>query len=393
MIVQTERTACTGCTACLAACPVNCIAMENDGEGFVYPKVDKAVCIGCGKCERVCPVGRTKKAQGIRPRAWAVKAEDMKLRLASSSGGVFSLLARNVLKENGAVFGAAMTGDCTGAAHIMTEDEAGLARLRGSKYMQSSVGDTFRQAKRELDGGRQVLYTGTPCQIDGLNAFLGRAYENLLTVEVICHGAPSPELWRKYVLYLGERSGAPIRKAEFRHKKCGWKLFGTRLENSNRRVLYSTLREDPYIQMFLRNYCLRPSCYQCSSKGLDRSADLTIGDFWGIEGVAPELDDDKGASVVLVHSSKGAAALEAILKGADSKAVDLDSALKGNPVMLHSVSRPPQRDAFFEDMARLTFPELEKKYVPKSGKDVLKKVLGKMGLLPMLYRLYGGMRR
>lgn len=387
MIALRDKSKCTGCTACAAVCPLHCIAMTPDEEGFRYPEIDRDRCVSCGQCEAVCPVDKPAGESEPAPAAYGVKAKDVELRLNSSSGGAFSLLAEGVLSRGGAVFGVAMAADCKSARHVMAESEGELAALRGSKYLQSDLEDTFRQVKKELEQ-RPVLFSGTPCQVDGLNAYLGQGYENLLTVEVICHGVPTPKLWRKYMEAQANKSGGEIVKAEFRHKKCGWHIFGSRLENSNRKVLYSTLRKDPFIQMFLRNLCLRPSCYQCPSKGLERTADLTIADFWGIENVAPELDDDKGTSLVLAHSENGQKALEAVLDKTDWRQVDCAAALRGNQAMLHSAERPEKRDAFMADMDKLPFADLAKKYVSRSGRDRIVDLVQKLGLMSLARKVW-----
>ena len=196
MIVLRDRSKCTGCTACAAVCPLDCITMQTDGDGFLYPVIDRSCCVSCGRCEAVCPADKSDGTVETEPAAYGVRAKDMDLRLGSSSGGVFSLLAEEVLNRRGAVFGAAMRADCKSVHHVMVEAKEELAALRGSKYVQSDLENTFQQVKAELVR-RPVLFTGTPCQVDGLNAYLGRTYENLLTVEVICHGAPTPKLWRK----------------------------------------------------------------------------------------------------------------------------------------------------------------------------------------------------
>ena len=202
-----------------------------------------------------------------------------------------------------------------------------------------------------------------------------------------------PKLWQKYVEHLSAESGGEIIKAEFRHKKCGWHIFSSRLENSNRKVLYSTLRKDPYIRIFLRDLCLRPSCYQCPSKGLNRAADLTIGDFWGVESTAPELDDDRGTSLVLVHTRRGQAALEQILPETTWKKVDCMAALRGNPAMLRSATCPENREAFMADMERLSFSALSEKYVPRSPRDKLIDLAENLGLMPWAVRLRRVLRK
>lgn len=382
------REDCCGCAACANACPKDCVSMVPDGEGFSYPQIDAAQCVGCGLCEQACPVLHPEKGGGQEPAAWAARARDGELRLSSSSGGVFSLLAEDTLAAGGAVFGAAMTPDCKGVRHVMAADSQGLDALRTSKYLQSETGGCFRRVREELERGRRVLFSGTPCQIDGLKGFLGRDYDNLLCVEVVCHGVPSPALWKKYAEYIEARGGAALTRVNFRHKKCGWLTFGFRLENSKRRVLYSTLKNNPFFRMFLLNYCLRPSCYRCPSKGLDRRADLTLGDFWGIENVAPELHDDTGTSLVLVHTPKGAEALADILDRIEAKQVDRAAALEGNSAMLRSVARPPERDGFFADMKVVSFPELQRKYVPNRPlKTMLVRLLQRCGLLDAALRL------
>lgn len=386
MIVLKEKNGCTGCAACISACPKDCISMQPDREGFLYPEIDKALCISCGKCEAVCPVSNRPEPTAASPEAYAVKAKDNNIRLNSSSGGVFTLLAEDILSQGGAVFGAEMSSDCKSARHVMVTTPAELSGLRGSKYLQSRLDQTFRQVRQEVDK-RPVLFTGTPCQIDGLKSYLGRDYENLLCMEVICHGVPTQKLWAKYVEYMEAKLGGELVSVEFRHKKCGWHFFGNRLENSNRRVLYSTLRTDSYMRIFLRDLCLRPSCYQCTAKGLDRRADLTAGDFWGIEQVAPELDDDKGTSLVLSHSNKGRKALQRILERCDWREVDCAAALKGNPAMLSPAKKPEMRAHFMDDLDHLSLAELQRRYVPVSAKDQGIALLQKTGLFSMARRV------
>lgn len=386
MIAQTERMRCTGCTACMAVCLKNCISMEPDTEGFLYPTTNHGSCVACGKYETVCSVLHHNKAKSTTPAAYAVRTKNMQLRLKSSSGGVFPLLADMVLANGGAVFGASFERDCKTVCHRMITERNELEYLRSSKYLQSKLENIFQNVRAELNAGRQILFTGTPCQIDGLKSYLQKDYENLLCAEVICHGVPSPKLWQKYISTLEKSLNATVNKLTFRDKKSGWSQYSLHFWFSNGKEIYSPQWNDPYMQMFLKNVCLRPSCYQCPSKGLERCADLTLGDFWGIQNVAPELDDDKGTSLVLVHTEKGRRALQAILDETEYREVDCMTALEGNSAMLCPVSRPAARDTFFADMESMSFAELRKKYVPQTGKDRIKYLLQKTGLLPLAYR-------
>ena len=385
MIALRDKSKCTGCTACAEICPLNCVAMVPDEDGFLYPEIDRDMCAGCGRCETVCPVEDPVPRANTVEQSYGLRAKDLDLRLNSSSGGAFSLLAETVLAQGGAVFGAAMAPDCKSVRHVMAENMEELAPLRGSKYLQSELGDTFRRVKAELVR-RPVLFSGTPCQVDGLNAYLGRGYENLLTVEVICHGAPTPKLWEKYIKDIEQRSGSQAERVNFRDKRYGWSSYMLCVKAGGREY---GQKIDDYMRMFLRDLCLRPSCYQCPSKGLERSADLTIADFWGIGNVVPELDDDKGTSLVLVHTEKGQAALEAILPKTAWKQVDTTAALAGNPAMLRSVQKPAVRERFMEDMDKLPFQALAGKYVPLSARERQLALIQKLGLLPLARRLLG----
>lgn len=368
----------------MAACPKSCIEMKPDEYGFSYPEVNSSACVSCGACACACPVLKEKSAEQELPPAYAFRADQKSVRLKSSSGGMFSLLATRILAEGGVVFGAAMDKECQNVLHTMATNSQELEEQCGSKYLQSDLTGVFPRVKQKLESGVQVLFTGTPCQIDGLNAFLGREYPNLLRMEVICHGVPSLKLWQGYRRAV---SGGSLQKVNFRDKRFGWKNYSLLLVTENAKPQRSIFQGDPYMRIFLRNYALRPSCYQCASKGSSRGADLTAGDFWGIEKVMPSMDDDTGTSLVLVHSDKGRRALEAIREQAHYQAVDTEKALAGNSAMLHSVKRPERNGEFLEDMKKLSFSALAEKYVPLTGKDRLRSILVYTGLMPLIKRL------
>lgn len=312
------------------------------------------------------------------------------VRLSSSSGAVFSALAENVLEQQGVVYGVAMSEDCYSAEFISVTCKEQLTKLRGSKYLQAKVGNTYKSIKKDLTSGKVVLFSGTSCQVNGLKGFLGKEYDNLICVDVICHGVPSPALWRKYATYQEEKNGEKLNYVNFRCKDNNWIDYGMKeiyweIPNGEVKKLYISKDIDAYMQMFLRDYCLRPSCYECIAKKIKRS-DLTIADFWGIDGVAPEMNDGMGTSLVLVRTQKGKDAIEKISSNMERKEVSYKDGVRGNPAEYKSCVRPMQRDTFFDDMQNMSFEELEQKYVAtikisfltkakRKVKNVIKKVL------------------
>lgn len=375
MLEVLEKDKCSGCEACVNVCPQTCISMFQDQEGFMYPLVDTKHCINCGLCERVCPFKEYEKKTNV-PIAVGAKAKDVDLRLASSSGGIFSILAENILQSGGVVFGAAMTEDCKSAQHIMVDSKDDLVKLRGSKYLQSRTGNTYKQARTMLEMGRKVLFSGTPCQIAGLKKYINKEYENLLTVEIICHGVASPALWQRYVEYLERSEGALLIDVNFRHKINGWKYYGLQGKLNDGRTISIRSNKNPYMQMYLRNYCVRCSCYDCKAK--KGYADISLGDLWGIEDIAPEFNDDKGASLVLLYTEKGEKAFSNIKDSIESLKVDYQKALPYNPCIVKSVKRPNQRDDFFKDMEKMTFEKLQKKYLSEPMKNRIKRFVAKI---------------
>lgn len=388
MIALVDKTKCTGCTACVSACPTHCIEMEADREGFAYPKTDISKCIHCGRCSAVCQVEKML----VAPEpiyALGANAKNNAIRVRSSSGGVFFYLASHILKRGGVAYGAALQNNCISVRHECVRDQDDIQKLMGSKYVQSDVGDTFVQVKEQLQSGIEVLFTGTPCQIGGLKAFLGKEYENLICVSVICHGAPSPLLWNMYVQKCVSALGGELLHCDFRNKKHGWNHFGLRIESSSGKKRFTSAQTDPYMRMFLKNISLRPSCYQCSAKSNVCGADIVIGDFWGVEKRLPKLADDLGTSLILVYSTKGEKLIKAISENLVLQRVNAMEALLGNRAFSGSVAEPSLRNAFFADLQEMSFDFLAKKYVSFSAKERVKLILDSLHILDLVCRILG----
>lgn len=384
MIRLTKKANCCGCGACAQSCPKNCISMEPDSEGFLYPKVDETQCVNCGLCEKVCPILFKQKPDSIKVAAYAAYTSNSELREKSSSGGFFSLLAQEILNRGGTVAGAAFDADFS-VRHILVENDAELDRLRGSKYVQSRMEDTYVQIRDLLKQGRPVLFTGVACQIAGLKAFLGREYENLYTVDVLCHGVPSPKVWAHYRREQAQIHGTTLEEVSFRDKRKGWRHYSMALNFAEGVEYCRPGAEDTYLRVFLRDLCLRPSCHSCRFKDFPRLSDLTIGDAWGIERHMPDLDDDHGTSVVLVNSEKGMGLWNAVADNAVSRQGELDVLLPKSADSRKSVKPHPNRSRFFAALNRGDSMEQLCKLTRKSpyrrllsyGKRTVKRLLRK----------------
>lgn len=333
-----DKSDCCGCASCVQACPKRCISLNQDAEGFLYPEVDEELCVQCGKCLKVCPMRRG--AEACEPiRAYAAANLDEAVRVGSSSGGIFSLLAEYVIGQGGVVFGAAFN-ERLEVVHSHTDTKEGLAAFRGSKYVQSQIGNSFLDAERFLKSGRKVLFSGTPCQIAGLKSYLGKEYPGLLTVDFVCHGVPSPGVFKEYV----KAQPVPVTSVNFRDKRTGWKNFSVTMMTSSG-AKSQAFNNNAYMQGFLGNVFLRPSCYRCRFRTGRSDSDFTIGDFWGIDKLRPEMDDDKGLSLVIVNNNSADTLLNAL--DCSLTEMSLDDAVKYNPSINSSVSMPQFRHLFF----------------------------------------------
>lgn len=357
---------CTSCTACSNICPKQCISFNKNKDGFNYPEIDKSKCIECSLCENICPV-INKKQTNSKTRAYAVKNKNEKVRLESTSGGFFSLLADYVLENDGYVAGAAYDENFV-VKHIIINDKSELYRLRGAKYSQSELGNIFFSIKKLLEEGKMVLFSGTPCQCEGLKVFLKKDYKNLITADLICHGVPSPEVWQKYIDYRSDKENGGIRpkKINMRCKDSGWSNYGYSTEfvyENGKRTLVLNSR-DLFMKAFVGNICLRESCSDCKAKGINRVTDFTLGDYWGIWNQYPEFDDNRGTSAVFVHSDKGEELLNNLNGQLEMIKTDVENVYKENISFIESSKSHPDRNEFLEQVTADNFEELIKKYFP-----------------------------
>jgi len=388
--------------------------MNGDEQGFLYPEVDVENCIECGLCEKVCPV--INQAEPRKPlKVYAAQNTDDKIRLSSSSGGVFFALAKYVIERGGVVFGARFDENWE-VVHGYAETIDGIKAFQGSKYVQSRIGDTYRRTEAFLKEGRMVMFTGTPCQIAGLKLFLRKDYgEQLLTVDVVCHGVPSPLVWREYLRYITRPEGASAGKntdfqstlkenrmpvitgINFRDKRHGWEKFGfsvhavarkgdknsdsqsTKSDEEEQELLFEPMSKNLHMQIFLRNLDLRPSCYACPAKCGKSHSDITLADFWGIKNHHPELHSDCGVSLLMAHSGKGERMLTDA--GINMNQTSYEEAYAGNPSIEHSVAKPKEYDIFwqsFHDEGFQRTPMLIRKMQKRSIYSIIRGIISKM---------------
>lgn len=343
MINITDKHNCCGCNACGDICPKLAISFKYDNEGFWYPEVDMQKCIDCGLCEKTCPCLNVKDAK-LPINVYAAVNPNDETRKESSSGGVFWMLVEKTIRDGGVVFGAAFDKEwmiCHSSAETLVEAE----KFRGSKYVQSRVNGCYKKAQEALKQGRKVLFSGTACQIAALKAYLRNDCDNLLTVDVVCHGVPSPGIWNEYIKTLSKSKA--LTKIVFRDKRTGWRNYDFSVQFSDSTELKESHNKNLYMQGFLHDLYLRPSCHSCQFKAGKCGSDLTLGDFWGIEKVVPEMNDDCGVSIVLINTLKGKDEINAL--PISYKEVRLEDAIKGNPCISMTAPENKWRSEFMAE--------------------------------------------
>lgn len=346
MIHIKDKKDCCGCTSCASICTHNCITMVEDSEGYKFPRVDADKCVECGLCEKACPMLHPEASYDVK-KVIGAKHKDASIRKSSSSGGIFFSFAENFINEGGVVVGCAMSENLE-AKHVVCTTIDDLIRLRSSKYVQSNTEGIYAQVRSILREGKKVLFSGTPCQVAGLRRFLIKDYDNLFCIDILCHGVPSPKLFREYKESKEKEYGAKANFVSFRCKKHQWKRLHIDMLFDNGKEYYKSATYDPYMQTFLSNKSQRNSCFYCPFNTTQRQGDISLGDFWGIGKQYPELDDDKGITMILVNSEKGQKMYD--MANTDIAAFDstLDLAIAGNAVLIEHLPDEDRRNEFYK---------------------------------------------
>jgi coenzyme F420-reducing hydrogenase beta subunit len=365
---------CTGCSACANICPVSCIVMTPDIEGFLHPQIEEDRCTNCGLCLKTCPLFH--RAAAREPLAvYAAINKDDEVRQRSSSGGVFWELGKATIEAGGVVCGAGWSDDLR-VVHKVVDDLKGLKELQGSKYVQSEIGTTYKQAENHLLAGREVLFSGTPCQIAGLRAYLNKDYGNLLCVDLICHAVPSPKVFEVYKRELENKYGSSIRRISFRHKKYGWKRYSMSILFANNMEYLQPLDKDPFLRGFSNELYNRPSCHDCQFRELRSGSDITLADYWNVHRTFAEMDDDRGTSMVLVNTVQGERMFAGLEKTCTSRVSSYADVKLYNPSVLRSAPVNLKRQSFFEGYARNPVESIVKKILKPKIKIRARRLAG-----------------
>jgi coenzyme F420-reducing hydrogenase beta subunit len=364
MLIEKEK--CTGCGVCSNICPNSCIDMVSDSEGFLYPSTDLNNCINCGVCEKTCPVTNGIESENKpRPPAYAAWSLDKDIRFNSTSGGIFTELAKKIISDGGYVVGARYN-DRHLVEHCIINDNEDISLLRQSKYVQSSSGNIYKEVKAFLKKDKTVMFVGTPCQCAGLVSFLGREHDNLLLCDFICRGVNSPKAYIKYLESMENEYDSLIKKVWFKNKINGWNKFCTKIEFENGKEYYADRHTDLFMVGFLKyNLYMRKSCSNCSFKGFPRNSDITLADFWGVKLQDETYDTDKGTSLVILSSDKGQKYFYNINNSIYKERSNLRKAISFNLCAVDSIYMGGMRQYFFEEIDKLDFSHIMNTIIEK----------------------------
>lgn len=384
-----DKSNCCGCGACVNICPKNAISFKADDYGFLFPEIEETLCIDCGLCQKVCYFQNNEEISSPLKVFAAARRDETKI-MSSSSGGIFAVLAESIISDGGVVFGCSMEykEGTLSAEHILIDTSNELLKLQGSKYVQSNIGCTYKQVKDYLEKGKKVLYSGTPCQIAGLNGYLRKKYDKLLTIDIICHGVPSLDFFRGYIHNIERRENITITDYKFRDKKNGWGLHAViffKDKNGNNNIKSFPYYKSSYFNMFIDSHIYRDSCYKCKYACKNRPADITLGDYWGITLVHPELktkdgkifDLNKGVSVILANTETGMREIENISLKCHMIESDFERASKYNNQLREPSTKGTLRDSIMQCYKQGGYNKVEKYYSPFLRKKKIKKFIKK----------------
>lgn len=391
MIDIKRKEECCGCGACYNICPCNAVQMQSDCEGFLYPIVN-GNCIECGKCINVCPIINKRPDVSFRQMGYVVQNKNEQVLRESTSGGAFSGIAEYAIENDGVVFGAAYDEELN-VKHISVDNTCDLKKFRNSKYVQSEIGKTYTETKKYLNAGRIVLFSGTPCQIEGLLRFLGSPYDKLVTVDVVCRAVSSPMIFDKYKEFKKNRYNISFGNILFRDKFYGYKYSTLSIfDNKNRNIYHKGIDSDEMLRAFFSNICNRPSCYDCKFKKRYRQSDITLWDCFEPEKYYPEINNDKGTTRVLIHSDKGRKVFEETKDRFRYKVINPDDLIAGTKEMIQSVDYNSKRELFFRDANVITANNLFEKYFADTFETRFERsvrlIANRMGIYPFVRRIY-----
>ena len=392
MIEIKKKEECCGCTACYSVCPKNAITMQADEEGFQYPMVDVDKCVNCGLCEKVCPIKNKQVPEIDQPlKAYVVRNTKESALLNSASGGFFSALGEYIISKKGYVFGVVYDENMR-VCHWGTNTLNGITRFRSSKYVQSDLGNVFSEVQNLLDSGELACFSGTPCQIEGLKRFLRKDYNNLITVDLICHGVPSPMLWDRYIETQKERNKSRIVEINFRSKDYGYHNSTLKIHFEDGKIHHGSSRNDAMMKCFFGEIASRPSCYNCAFKYSKHESDFTLFDAWHGAQLVGQADDEKGYTHLFVQTEKGRDLLDKLHNGIAMVEVDPEIAIELDGPMVRQSAKPHKnRHCFLKEVNVSGIDKAVEKYIPISKKDKLlvstKGILYKLGILKKIQRL------
>ena len=392
LIDETNKKDCCGCTACASICPKNAITMKEDFEGFLYPVIDKDKCINCGLCDKTCPIKNKNIKKEKFEEAYALRVKDKEILKASTSGGFFTPISEYIISLGGVVYGVGFDEKWK-VCHKEAKTIEAIQEFKGSKYVQSDLDGIFKKVENNLKKDKYVLFSGTPCQVEGLKKYLKKDYGKLYTVDLICHGVPSPKLWREYIKFQEKKYKSKIKEVYFRNKTYGYHSGTMKIVFDNGKEYYGSSRVDYMLKSFYRDISSRPSCYECRFKSRNHISDITIYECWSIEKLNSKLkDDDLGYTNIIVNSKKGKEILNSIRTKYNIYDVDIDSQIKFDGIMVENSSNPnPNRLKYYKELEKDGIEKNLKKYIKITIKDYfienIKPILYKTKLINKLKKL------